>query len=223
MLLLYKGTKNLPYLQGDRGDYFDLEWAVAQAAGRGDGGKGCRDGCHNHFQNQFEDFAFVFHNGFCFSCLEFKFFNFNSLTARRASVGDVLEQFEGSFYLNRRESDACFLSCHSLYEARPFVLRQALFPTEASPAADVADVGLRVVLRGRGPASDDVGYAVQVVLVAVGPEQAERRPKSPFHRGKLAEGGSSPSPSRRRGSRGYFAFPRHFPAPDVQRIVIADT
>ena len=112
---------------------------------------------------------------------------------------------------------------HCLNEFWPVGFCELLHTAEACPAAYVADIGLSVVLGWWSPAPDDVGDAAEVVLVAVRSEQAERSPKAPRHRGKLAEGGRSPPLSQERGSLGDFAFPEYLPAPNVQRVVVTDT
>ena len=130
---------------------------------------------------------------------------------------------EGSLELFVGEFNARFLSSHRLDECWPVGLREALHAAEACPAADVADVMCRAVLGGRCPAHDDVGDAVQLVLVPVGAEQAEGRAYAPLHALELAEGCPPPSLPRWGRRLGEFTFPERLASPNVQRIVVANS
>ena len=108
------------------------------------------------------------------------------------------------------------MACHCPDEGWPFAFREALHATEACPLADVAYVPLGVVPGWRCPARDDVGDAVQPVLVAVGAEQAESGADAP---GDALE----PDELRVRLSRA-LSLPMGTCNPQyVQRVAVPDT
>ena len=89
---------------------------------------------------------------------------------------------------------------HGLDEAGPVLLRQSLVSSKACEEADMADVALRVVLRWRRPAGDDVPHTVQPVLGGIGAKQAEASTEAVFHGFKVTKG-LTPALSRGRGRK----------------------
>ena len=123
-------------------------------------------------------------------------------------------QLEALLYNIILQLHATLHASHSLDEAGPVLLCQALVAPEASKLADVADVRGGVVLGRRRPAGDDVPDAAEPVLRGVGAQEAKGGAEAPLYRGKLTK--ALPSGS----GEGVFSFPEGLSPTDVQGVIV---